>query len=139
MRWLHKRRWIKLGSISINFVIFSFFRKQKNFLYASVLFFIFFFFFDSMHVLIVLQFCFIWDFICYRNDYRSKVCFLFEFLVTLSSLCFCCNIAKDNFIVDKFLTIKKLDFFTKNFKENVSKIFWGCLLLPVWNAIINMG
>ena len=25
-----------------------------------------------------------------------------------------------------------------SFKENISKIFWGCLLLPVWNAIVNM-
>ena len=29
------------------------------------------------------------------------------------SLCFCCNIAKDKFTIDKFLTIKKLDPFTK--------------------------
>ena len=25
------------------------------------------------------------------------------------------------------------------FKENIRKIFWGYLLLPVWNAIVNMG
>ena len=25
------------------------------------------------------------------------------------------------------------------FKENIRKIFWGCLLLPVWNVIVNMG
>ena len=25
-----------------------------------------------------------------------------------------------------------------SFKENISKIFWRCLLLPVWNAIVNM-
>ena len=25
------------------------------------------------------------------------------------------------------------------FKENISKIFWGCLLLPVWNAVVNIG
>ena len=42
-----------------------------------------------------------------------KIYFLIGFLVTLSSLCFCRNIAKDNFFIDKFLTIKKLDFFTK--------------------------
>ena len=42
-----------------------------------------------------------------------KIYFLIGFLVTLSSLCSCHNIAKDNFIVDKFLTIKKLDFFMK--------------------------
>ena len=26
----------------------------------------------------------------------------------------------------------------KHFKENIHKIFWGCLLLPVWNAVVNM-
>ena len=112
MRWLHKRRWIKLRSISINFVIFSFFRKQKNFLYASVLFFLLFFWFNACindsSVLFHLRFLFVTE-----MTTVVKICFLFEFLVTLSSLCFCCNIAKDNFIVDKFLTIKKLDFFTK--------------------------
>ena len=25
------------------------------------------------------------------------------------------------------------------FKENIHKIFWGCLLLPMWNAVGNMG
>ena len=36
------------------------------------------------------------------------------FLIGFScSLCFCCNIAKDKFTIDKFLTVKKLDPFTK--------------------------
>ena len=43
-----------------------------------------------------------------------KIYFLTGFLVTLCSLCFCRNIAKDKFIIDKFFTIKKFDFFTKN-------------------------
>ena len=25
------------------------------------------------------------------------------------------------------------------FKENIHKIFWGCLLLAMWNAIVIMG
>ena len=29
--------------------------------------------------------------------------------------------------------------YVKYFKENIRKIFWGCLLLPMWNAIVNMG
>ena len=41
---------------------------------------------------------------------RVKMYFLFGFLY---SLCFCCNIFKDKFTIDKFLTLKKLDFFTK--------------------------
>ena len=43
-----------------------------------------------------------------------KIYFLIGFLVTLSSLCFCRNIAKDKFMIDRFFTIKKFDFFTKN-------------------------
>ena len=27
----------------------------------------------------------------------------------------------------------------KNFKENIYKTFCGCLLLPVWNAVVNVG
>ena len=27
----------------------------------------------------------------------------------------------------------------KCFKENIDEIFWGCLLLPVWNAVVNVG
>ena len=27
----------------------------------------------------------------------------------------------------------------KHFKENIHKIFRGCLLLPVWNSVVNMG
>ena len=42
-----------------------------------------------------------------------KIYFLIGFLVTLCSLCFCCNIAKDKFIIYKFVTIRKFDFFTK--------------------------
>ena len=26
-----------------------------------------------------------------------------------------------------------------HFKENIHKILWRCLLLPVWNAVVNMG
>ena len=43
-----------------------------------------------------------------------KIYFLIGFLVTLSSLCFCRNIDKDKFMIDRFFTIKKFDFFTKN-------------------------
>ena len=43
-----------------------------------------------------------------------KIYFLIGVLVTLCSLCFCRNIAKDKFIINKFFTIKKFDFFTKN-------------------------
>ena len=43
-----------------------------------------------------------------------KIYFLIGFLVTLCSLCFCRNIAQDKFIIDKFFTIKKFEFFTKN-------------------------
>ena len=25
------------------------------------------------------------------------------------------------------------------FKENTHKIFWGCLFIPVWNAVVNVG
>ena len=45
-----------------------------------------------------------------------KIYFLIGFLVTLCSLCFCLKIAKDKFMIDKFLTIKKLDFFTKKYQ-----------------------
>ena len=27
----------------------------------------------------------------------------------------------------------------KYFKENIHKISWRCLLLPVWNAVVNVG
>ena len=47
-----------------------------------------------------------------------KMYFLFEFLY---SLCFCGNIAKDKFTIDKFLTLKKLDFFTKNPRKQKTK------------------
>ena len=46
-----------------------------------------------------------------------KIYFLFGFLVTLCSLCFCRNIAKDKFIIDKFFTIRKFDFFIKKKKK----------------------
>ena len=26
-----------------------------------------------------------------------------------------------------------------HFKGNIYKIFWGCLLLPMWNAVVNVG
>ena len=42
-----------------------------------------------------------------------KIHFLIGILVTLCSLCFCRNIAKDKFIIDKYFTIRKLDLFTK--------------------------
>ena len=45
-----------------------------------------------------------------------KIYFLIGFLVTLSSLCFCRNIAKDKFMIDRFFTIKKFDFFTKKYQ-----------------------
>ena len=38
---------------------------------------------------------------------------------------------KQNLLSTKF-------FLSILFKENIRKIFWGCLLLPVWNAIVNM-
>ena len=43
-----------------------------------------------------------------------KMYFLFGFLY---SLCFCRSIVKNKFTIDKFLTLKKLDFFTK--KANI--------------------
>ena len=27
----------------------------------------------------------------------------------------------------------------KYFEKNIHRIFWGCLLLPVWNAVGNVG
>ena len=30
-------------------------------------------------------------------------------------------------------------FSSKYFKENIRKMFWVCLLLPVWNTVVNMG
>ena len=65
-----------------------------------------------------------------------KIYFLIGFVVTLSSLCFCRNIAKNNFIVDKFLTIKKLDFFTK--KNNIGLRLIGHLDLWTKNVKIEV-
>ena len=54
-----------------------------------------------------------------------KIYFLIGFLITLCSLCFCRNIAKDNFIIDKFFTIKKFDIFTQ--KNNIGLRLLGHL------------
>ena len=51
-----------------------------------------------------------------------KICFLIGFLVTLCSLFFCRKIAKDYFIIDKFFTIRKFDFFLKKKKQYWFKI-----------------
>ena len=51
-----------------------------------------------------------------------KIYFLFGFLVTLCSLCFCYNIAEDKFIIEEFFTIRKFDFFTKKEKKTKNNI-----------------
>ena len=54
-----------------------------------------------------------------------SIYFLTGFSVTLCSLCFCRNIAKDKFIIDKFFNIKKFDYFTK--KTNIGLRWIGHL------------
>ena len=54
-----------------------------------------------------------------------RIYFLAGFSVTLGSLCFCRNIAKDKFIIDKFFNIKKFDYFTK--KTNIGLRWIGHL------------
>ena len=45
-----------------------------------------------------------------KYNFVAKMYFLIGFFY---SLCFCRNIAKYKFMIDKFLTVKKLDPFTK--------------------------
>ena len=50
----------------------------------------------------------------------TNVANMYFLLGFLYSLCFCRNIVKDKFTIDKFLSLKKLDFFTK--KNNIGLI-----------------
>ena len=40
---------------------------------------------------------------------------------------------------DMCVDLEGLPSLNQKFKENIPEIIWGCLLLPVWNAVVNAG